>query len=109
MLDNINTNTKRNIIVAIYVLISILFTGLIPNFQPQGILLIVSGLLIVLSLFEVWNYQPNGRTKPFFWLVFIALIGVSIFCFFKPIQLNHWIIASIMGVISFILIKKDWM
>ena len=106
MLDNINKDTKRNWIIAIYVLIGILFTGLIPFLQPSGIVSIIAGILIILTLFEVWDYQPNGN-KTFFWIIFVALIGVTIYCFFKPIMLSGWIISGIMGVIAVLLMMKE--
>jgi len=115
MLDKLNTDIKRTWIVALYVLIGILFSGLIPGFQPIGILLIISGIVIGVTLFEVYNYQPNGKTKLLFWLIFIVLIGIIIQCFFKPVNTPilgihiNYIISAVMLIISFIIGKKEWM
>lgn len=110
MLGNINKDTRRNLIVAIYVLIAIIFTGFIPFIKPEGLLLTICGLLITLSLFEVWTYQPIGKTKPIFWGVFILLVGIAAYSFkLIPIKVSNILISAILGIIALIIGLKDWM
>lgn len=110
-------STIRNLIVALYVIVGIILSGIIPFLQPTSGLFattkIILVILIGISLFKVWGYMPNGRTLPIFWGVFLGLIAVELYLlgFFNsttiPKEVLKWVAIGILGISAFIIARKD--
>jgi len=110
MFKNIPNDSKRNFIVALYVIIAIIFTGFLPFLQPTGTILTIIGVAIAISLLQVWHYQPIAKTKPIFWIVFLALITIALTSFgLFSLPVSNFVYAIAMGAIALIIGLKEWM